>query len=498
MDVVPSRAGAPGPDDGRRLVLSGVTVVDTHTGKLTPNLSVVLANGRIQQIVPVGTPVVGTPETIDARGKFIVPGFQDMHTHLLQEEHTPELSAALMLAHGITGIRQMAGTTEMLRARKAGRLHFGNDSPELLSLCGEILLPMNAPTPEAGVREVQRQKAEGADFIKTIFISPKVFFATLAEAKRQGLAYDGHLSPGVDVWKASREGMTVIEHLGPTELQLIATSTRAWLINLIIKLHPPKPPDLSPAAMQKAGKIMIANPILARLNGDPGAIKKTQGLLDSFSEAKARKLADTFAKHGTWQCLTLIRDATMRLGDDPQYTQSPDLRFVSPRTRSFWSQVSQMFSSKMSPASRETLKRLGEMELKLTKIFDDAGVNMLAGSDYGGGWVIPGVSLHQEFDLLADAGLSPLKILQMTTLHAAQFLGRDSTMGTVEAGKNANLVLLNHNPVEDAKNLHGIHAVVREGNFYSRENLADLKAQVAGTISLPPPDEGEGADTAIA
>ena len=498
MDVVPVKAGASGPDGSKSLVLSGVTVVDTHTGKLTPNVSVVLANGKIRQIVPVGTSIEGSPETAEARGKFVVPGFQDMHTHLYQEEHAPELSAALMLAYGITGIRQMAGRTAMLRARKAGTLGFGEQSPELLSLCGEILLPMNASTPEAAVREVQRQKAEGADFIKTIFVSPKVFFAALAEAKREGLAYDGHLSPGVDVWKAAREGMTVIEHVGPTELQLIATSTRSWIINLVIKLHPPKPPDLTPEAMKKAGKIMLANPILARLNGDPGAMKKTQGLIDSFSESKARKLGDTFAKYGTWQCLTLIRDATMRLGDDPKYTQSPDLRYVSPRTRGFWTQVSKMFSSKMTPASRETLKRLGEMELKLTQIFDQAGVKMMAGSDYGGGWVIPGVSLHQEFDLLADAGLSPLKILQMTTLLAAQFLGRDATQGTVEVGKNADLVLLDANPIDNAKNLHGIHAVVRAGSFYTRKDLDALKERVAGGISLPLPDEGEAADTAMA
>ena len=497
MDVKPIKAGAFDSDRGQSLVLNGVTVVDTQTGKLMPTVCVVVAKATIQRIVPVGTTIEGNPVIIDMRGKFVVPGYMDMHTHLYQEEHTRSLSAALMLAYGITGIRQMAGTTKMLRARSNGSLTSGEHGPELLSLCGEILLPMNAPTPEAGIREVQRQKAEGADFIKTIFVSPKVFFATLAESKRQDLAYDGHLSPGVDVWRAAREGMSVIEHLGPTELQLIATSTRSWLINFILKIHPPKPPDLSPEAMKKAGKIMIANPIVARLNGDPGGLSKTQRLIDSFSEAKARKLAETFVQHGTWQCLTLIRDATMRLGDDPKYTQSPDLRYVSLETRQFWSQVGQMFSSKMSPASRETLKRLGEMELQLTKIFDTAGVKMMTGSDYGGGWVIPGVSLHQEFDLLADAGLSPLKILQMTTLDGARFLNRTSTIGTVEAAKHANLVVLNRSPLESASSLHDIHAVVRAGVFYSQGDLEAIKEQVAGRLSLPLPDRGDAADTAM-
>ena len=497
MDIFPNNAGTTGQPAGHCLVLDSVTVVDTRTGKLTPNVRVVLRDAKIERIVPSGTSLEGAAEIVDCRGKFIVPGFLDMHTHVLQEEHGPEMSAALMLAHGITGIRQMAGTTEMLRARKAGTLTIGEHAPELLSLCGEILLPFNAPTPEAGVQEVRRQKAEGADFIKTIFVSPKVFFATLAEAKRQGLAYDGHLSPGVNVRKASEAGMTVIEHLGPTELQLIASSTREWIINFILKMKPPKPPDLTPEAMKVAGRILLANPILGRLNADPDALKKTQGLIDSFSEAKARTLGETFATHGTWQCPTLIRNATMRLGDDPRYTESLDLRYISVATRDFWSQVGRSFSSKMSATSRETLKQLGKLELKLTKIFAETGVKMLAGSDYGGGWVVPGVSLHQEFDLLEESGLSPLEILQMTTWNGAQFLQREATMGTVEDTKNANLVVLDENPLESAQNLHKIHAVVRNGSLYSRQDLSRIKEYVAGKILLPAPDELDAADTVI-
>ena len=115
--------------------------------------------------------------------------------------------------------------------------------------------------------------------------------------------------------------MTAIEHLGPTELTLIATSTKGWLINLLVRLKPPKPPDLSPEAMKKAGKIIIANPILGRLNSDPDALTKTKCLTDSYSDRRARELSATFIQHGTWQCPTLIRDAMMRLGDHPMYTQ---------------------------------------------------------------------------------------------------------------------------------------------------------------------------------
>ena len=480
-------------EDG--LTLSDITVVNTRTGELTANVDVHVVHGKIRRIVPAGSAQDG--EVINARGKYLVPGFLDMHTHVLQQEHAIEASSALMIAHGITGIRHMAGTTEMLRKRRAGTLSLGEHAPELLTLCGEILTPRNAGTPKAGVAEVKRQKTEGADFIKTIFVSPKTFFATLEEANRQGLPYDGHMSPGVSLAEASRRGMAVIEHLGPTELTLIATSTRGWLINLLLKLKPPKPPDVSPEAMEKAGKVMIANPILGRLNQDPDALTKTKRLIDSYSDRKARELSATFVQHGTWQCPTLIRDATMRLGDDPTYTASPYLKYVDPTTRTFWDSVAGMFSQKVPAAGRDTLRRMGEMELKLTKTYDECGVKMMTGTDFGGGWVIPGISLHQEFDLLEQAGLTPLRVLQMTTLNGAEFLKRESTMGTVEEGKDANLVLLDRNPVESVQNLHRIHAVIRAGRFYPGEALAEVKNQVAGRMIAGEPDLDDSVDQSI-
>jgi imidazolonepropionase-like amidohydrolase len=110
------------------------------------------------------------------------------------------------------------------------------------------------------------------------------------------------------------------------------------------------------------------------------------------------------------------------------------------------------------------------------KLFDRTGVEMLAGSDAGSSqWDIPGFSLHQEFDLLAEAGLSPLKVLQMTTLQGAKFLHREKTMGSVAQGKDANLVLLDANPIASVGNLHKIAAVVRGGTYYSRDALNDMK-----------------------
>jgi imidazolonepropionase-like amidohydrolase len=109
----------------------------------------------------------------------------------------------------------------------------------------------------------------------------------------------------------------------------------------------------------------------------------------------------------------------------------------------------------------------------MVRIFDEEGVKMIAGSDVSGsGWEIPGFALHQEFDQLAAAGLTPLRILQMATVNAAEFLGRTDTMGTVEVGKDADIVLLSGDPTENLANLHDIAGVVRAGRYHSPEMLS--------------------------
>ena len=114
------------------------------------------------------------------------------------------------------------------------------------------------------------------------------------------------------------------------------------------------------------------------------------------------------------------------------------------------------------------------------------GVKILAGSDLGGIWVIPGFSLHQEFHELANAGLSPLEVLQATTLNAAEFLHRETTMGTVDQGKDADLVLLDANPIVDVANLDKISAVLVNGRYFPRQSLDKMKIGVAEAYASQP------------
>jgi len=137
------------------------------------------------------------------------------------------------------------------------------------------------------------------------------------------------------------------------------------------------------------------------------------------------------------------------------------------------------------PASaRQTFRAAYDVMLNLTKVLDEAGVPMLAGSDSGGAaWEVPGLALHQEFDELARAGLSPLRVLQMTMWNAAEFMNSTDVMGSVAVGKHADLVLLEANPVESVDHLHRICGVVRGGRYSGPAELDALKEKVAATRS---------------
>ena len=334
------------------MLLRNINIVDTCTGSLKESVSVSIGGDRIRSMTSEAESSPADETVIDGRGLFLVPGYLDMHAHTLDDEERDD-SLALMLAHGITGWRQMSGSPEQLAARRDGTLNLRQPAPELLAMPGTILTFANAADPKAAIEEVRKQKAAGADFIKTILLSPKAFFAALEEANRLELPYAGHLSPGVDASLAAKGGMRSIEHLGPADLQLISCSAREWLIRFVLKIKPVKPVNLPPEKMATTGRLAIANPTLLRLNMDPDALGKTQRLLDSFSEEKAGRLAEACVANETWQVPTLIRLATMQFGYETRYREHPELlRYVPRRKRVFWESVATQYEAKLRPGAK--------------------------------------------------------------------------------------------------------------------------------------------------
>ena len=467
-------------------VINGVTVVNTRDGSLTPAMAVVVDNGRIARIARAGSVLTaGAAQTIDASDKYVVPGYLDMHAHVVDGADKPTTPWPLLIANGITGFRQMSGSPELLARGQRLRQEIAAGTvvaPEPLVLVGRLfnLTPdggrAGITTPALAAAEVLDQKQAGTDFIKVINVGRDVFFATVEEARKQDLDVVGHLFPSVSGTDASNAGMRAFEHLGAIlgnvlfDCSTDETAVRQGLIaQAVARSQPPGPPP-TPEIIQR----ILTTPTITLRQGD---VELIQRAVDTYSEDRCRTLAGLLAKNETWQALTLIRLKTMLMPDLPEFRDDPNLKYVAPAVRTMWREVQAIYD-RTPAAARATYKALYEHDLKMVGLFKQAGVKIIAGDDLGGGWVVAGFGLHQEFRELAKAGLSPLEVLQTATLNGAEFLRRTATMGTVEEGKNADLVLLDANPISAVENLDRIWGVVLRGHYYSKSALDKMKDDI--------------------
>jgi hypothetical protein len=455
-------------------VLKGVTVVDPASSQSNPGLDVIIDGERILEVVTSRDH--GSAMTVDAAGQFVVPGFVDMHAHPL-EQKDPSGTLSLMLAYGITGYRQMSGSSELLRSG-AGP----TQGPRLLARCGDLLTPLTAGDAKRAIQSIREQKNLGADFVKAGMISAEVFYEAQLEANKLDIPILGHLPNGVDVRRVVGEGMRSIEHLGPMTA-LVSCCCRLTSTPEYFGVAPelPVPPAfLTPLLKPIFARVLprlILNPMLVVRSKE---IDKFMKVADRFDDTEAGELADLLRTNGTWQVPTLVRVRAMQRCDDPAYAADPNLRYVEPKALKQWHHSAAKFSKKFTSDQRQVLQHFNEVLLRLTKIFADAGVGMLTGSDSGGAaWTVPGPSLHEEFRLLAQAGIAPARVLQMATSDAAHFLGRSASLGKVAAGYDADLVLLNADPLESVDNFGHIVGVVRSGTHYDQAAVNRIREEVA-------------------
>jgi imidazolonepropionase-like amidohydrolase len=450
-------AAAPPPSSPARLALIHVTVIDATSVAPRPDQTVLIEEGRITAVgASASVKVPKDAQAVDATGKFLIPGLWDMHVHLAGVNADPSWSKQvllpLLIANGITGVRDMGGDLEALLAWKrdiesgaligphiyaagpwlAGR---GKKSPEQYPVA-------NAVEARAAVDELKKR---GADFIKIITLpSREAFFAVADEAKKQNISFVGHLPFEIGAAEASDAGMHSIEHLLYSAFALSLSSNEKELRGRLIE---------------------------AEKNGDSAAWEKISLEAEaSYSAEKAAALFRTLKKNGTWITPTL---ASLDITAHPETWKADDplLAFVPPKLAKEWRLSIDDAEMKTRAA---WLARQAAGDWKITGELHRAGVRLLVGSDSLDPFVFPGESLHQELAELVRAGFTTREALQAATQGAAQFLGREQEFGTVEAGKAADLVLLSANPLENIGNTRKIVAVVRNGKYFDRAALAAM------------------------
>jgi imidazolonepropionase-like amidohydrolase len=458
----------------------GVTVIDVRTGTALPGRTVVVANGRIQAIgsadalrLPPGV------RAIDGRGRYLLPAFWDMHTHVYAV--SPLLDLPLYIAYGVTNVRDMQGcpkpddpfvacpgdkrrwTAEALAGTRVGPRIVASTSwmangPGMVERLGDVPPFFDTATPEQARQFVRhfavaqsgtRQPAVGqwdshcltgcVDAIKVYDRIPRdAYFALVDEARRLRVDVVGHRPRAVSAIEASAHQKS-IEH--------------ARFI------------------------LQESFPGSAELRKRTGADwrEDRRRMLDEHDPRMAQQIFDAMKRNGTWYVPTHLTRWSDAYADDPAVRNDPLLRYLHPLMKLQWLEdIDGTVAEDPSPAARATYREFHRKGLELTGAAHRAGVKVLAGTDY----IAAGADLHRELQQLAAAGLSPADVLRTATLSPAQYFGLERDYGTVDRGKVADLVLLDANPLTDVRNTQRIAAVVFNGNYYDRTALDRISSHV--------------------
>lgn len=309
--------------------------------------------------------------------------------------------------------------------------------------------------------QVNHLKSLGADFIKVYDgVARDDYFAIIDEAKRINIPVAGHIPIGVTSFEASNAGQRSFEHLG--NILRSCSSLPAETIE-----------QRANAAVKPTGKPGDYSHIPARIAA------RTKLELETFDAAKCSSLYSTFVKNQTWQVPTLATKRPLSLLDDGGFTDDPRMKYIPLREHETWRPENNFFLRFRTPEFIVQKKRLYLKELELVRSMHRAGVPFLAGTDIPGAYTYPGFSLHDELELFVENGFTPYESLQTATINPARFLGKQDSLGTIEVGKIADLLLLDANPLTDIRNTRKIFAVFSDGRYLSRQDLDRMLGDVA-------------------
>lgn len=431
---------APGPACAQAaseatLAITHVTIVDGTSPTPRADQTVLIRGNRIVAVGPASsTRLPASARTIDGEGKFLIPGLWDMHVHTVVPAGREVLR--LYVANGVLGLRDMASEWNELKQWRreiaAGTLV----GPRIIAAGpyiegGDVPIPhLLARTPMEAEAAVDSLVRLGVDFVKLHSqLSREVYFAAARAARSRGLRVAGHVPRSITPEEASDSGVGSIEHM----LQVPMPCTPAESL-----------------ALQPRFPI--------------------QRVLGPCTSRDLRPMFQRLARNGTRVVPTLV--AAVEIARWPKRDLPGDAfaRFLPDTLRRFVLAIFPMPDSIPPDADQVGLAML-EKRVSLVGAMHRAGVVVLPGTDAPLRNSPPGFGLHQELAFLARAGLTPFDILRAATLEPVRYLGLEDSLGTIETGKIADLVLLTADPLSDVKNLSSVDLVLVNGRVMASKDL---------------------------
>ena len=449
------------PAFGQTTAFVGVNVIPMDRERVLTNQTVIVRDGKIAEIGDAAK--VKVPKdavTVDAKGKYLIPGLVDMHTHLLSDsDEYPDSIAPdelrVMVANGVTTVRFMIGTPELLKLRGQ-------------SASREIVAPtIYVASPHLTGREqgnnfvvktldeardaVRRSKAAGYDFIKvTTFVPGLIYEAAIDEAKKQGIRVVGHADreyvTAPRAWKAGQQ----IEHLDGYMEQIL--NDDAPMKGSVSDLYMSDPKNWESIDFIDETKI----PVVAKRSVEA----------NPFSNPTQHFFKNSFASTRSEESIKA----------------QPDFKFYPKKIQDQWLNWYKR-SRLITQVSMERKAKWIDARNKLIKAIHDAGGKLMAGSDTPEFLWLYGFALHHELKALRDAGIGNYAALAAGTRNAHEFFGTLDISGTVQKGKVADLVLLNANPLDDIGATKNRAGVMLKGKWYTQAELDKWLDEIAPKIA---------------
>jgi imidazolonepropionase-like amidohydrolase len=407
-------------------------------------------------------------QIVDASGKFLIPGLADMHVHLTgatEPAGSREFIIPLLLANGITTVRDMGGYLESLIPLRK-EIEQGKRLGPQIVFAGPYLdgsppsfqpsfVVTNAVEASEDVRTLIQR---GVDFIKVqSILSRDAYFAIANVCRREHITFVGHVPDRVTAVEASDAGQKSIEHL-------------TGVLRACSKDEPRLMREQFVSTRKKE----------SRAQSHARQLAWQRELLTHYSEEAADELIAKFARIQTWQVPTLIllRNNAFPTPEN-DLANDPRRKYIPHQFLETWQKTHQTQMKSATP--REFALRVALMEKSMHVVgkMQLAGVHLMAGTDTTAPFVFPGSGLHEELALLVQAGLTPMQALQAATKNPAEFLGKLQTEGTIEQGKFADLLLLDANPLDNIHNTQKIRAVILRGKLLDRNALDEFLSSAA-------------------